>query len=208
MKKGLKYALVAAAALYLLTRKKEHVNHAPIQARYVPYSDDAKALFREAAKYAGLPEAWADYPGLHYILHEESGGYVGRPNYTFNFLFGKKFNQPSRKDEWYKAWDIIALDETYAQAKTRHPKFTSRASGLGQLQPENAKKFYPDKMKGVTDPLNEAVGMLRYIKSRYGSPQVARSVYGKGGDGKKYPTVYFNHAVTGKKTGKYFHEGY
>jgi hypothetical protein len=206
MKRGLKYALAAAAALYLLTRKKKYVTHAPIKDRYVPYSDEAKALFREAATYAGLPESWAEYPGLHYILQNESGGWVGRPNYTFNYIFGKNFNQPSRQAEWYKAWNIIALDETYAQAKARHPKFTSRASGLGQLQPGNTKKFYPDKLKGVADPLNEAVGMLRYIKSRYGSPQVARSAYGKGGKGDK--AFHYTHAVTGKNKAKTFKEGY
>jgi SLT domain-containing protein len=55
----------------------------------------------------------------------------------------------------------------------------STASGLGQLLLSNVDKYYPDGRNGIGDALNEAVGMLRYIHDRYGSPEVAGSVYGR-----------------------------
>jgi len=206
MNKGIKYAAAAVGAyLLFFSRMKPKFEGFPIQEKYTPNSDEAIALFTQAAKYAGLPESWGSDKGLHYILGKESrGGWVGIPNYTFNYLFGKGFALPGRRSEWNKAHEIIALDEP--SGKARHPKFTSRASGLGQLQPEHIKSYYPDKFKGIGDPLNEAVGMLRYIHSRYGSPTVARSVYGKGGKGDN--KVYYTNARTGEKMGKGFKEGY
>jgi len=191
------YALAAVVAYWYFTRN----SGAPAAAkRYPPNSPEARELFRFAAIKAGLPPEWGDEPGLHYILASESGGWVGRPNYKFNLLFGKNFNQPSRAAEWPKAWDIIRLDESSSQGKKRHPGFNSRASGLGQVQPSGIKKHYPDKLAGVGDPVNEAVGMLRYIASRYGSPAVARSVYDK--------IAGYTHAITGAKRSKTFKEGY
>ena len=157
--------------------------------RFVPGSDKAKELFRFAAVSAGLPVEWGDSPALHYILKQESGGYVGRPNYCFNGRYGKWFNSPKRAGEWPKAW----ADVRARNSPTCPNGSTSGATGLGQLQPSNVKAFYPDGLKGVGDPVNEAIGMLKYIAKRYGSPEVARSVYGKGGKGDK--AVFFTHAA-------------
>ena len=191
-------ALAAAVAVWWLLRRDE----AAVWTckRYTPNSDKARELFRFAAITADLPPEWGDDPGLHYILQRESGGWVGRPNYLYNHLFGKGFSYPGRCAEWPHAWAIERLDEKLSQAKARHPKFVSRATGLGQLQPGNAKKFYPNGLAGVGDPVNEAIGMLRYIASRYGSPAVARSVYGE--------KAHYTHAITGKKLYKGFKEGY
>jgi len=192
----------ATAFVYWLTRRSSDLSGK----RFEPYSAKARELFRVAALSAGLPPEWADDPGLHYILNSESGGYVGIPNYKFNLLFGSKFNTAARAAEWPKAWEIIRLDESASQGRKRHPGFNSRASGLGQLQPAAVKSHYPDKLKGVGDPVNEAVGMLRYIASRYGSPAVARSVYGRGGKGDE--AAHYTHAITGAKRRKTFREGY
>ena len=210
MNKGIKYAAAAVGAyLLFFSRKTPSMKGFPIQEKYTPNSPEAVALFTEAAKYAGLPESWGSNKGLHYILGKESrGGWVGIPNYLFNHLFGKGFALPGRRSEWHKAHKIISLDENLSQARKRHPKFESRASGLGQLQPAHIKSYYPDKFQGIGDPLNEAVGMLKYIRSRYGSPDVARSEYGKGGDIKKGLGAPYVHAVTGKKRLKGFKEGY
>jgi hypothetical protein len=207
-----KYLIAAAlgAAAFLTSRKSSAASFdydgVPATERYPPHSPEAKLLFRKAAAIAGLPESWANEPGTHNIMAKESGGWVGRPNYKFNLLFGKNFNDPGRRGEWGKAHQIIRLDESSSQGKKRHPGFNSRASGLGQMQPGSIKKMYPDGFKGVGDPLNEAVGYLRYIASRYGSPHVAYSVYGKGGPGSQ--KVYYTHAMTGKKRSKGFKEGY
>ena len=201
--KGLLYALGAAILAWVFFRDGEQKGGFAAK-RFVPYSDKAKELFRFAAVKAGLPEAWGDDPALHYILDKESKGWVGIPNYLFAHVLGKGIDTSARAADWPKAWEIIRLDEP--SGKSRHPKFTSRASGLGQLQPSHVKAFYPEGLKGVGDPVNEAVGMLRYIASRYGSPEVARSVYGKGGKGAA--AVPYTHAMTGQQKKKGHKEGY
>lgn len=77
---------------------------------------------------------------------------------------------------------------------------SSTANGLWQLLLSNIDVFYPSGRKWIWDPIEEAVWFLRYIKERYWSPDVARSVYGK-----KWT---FTHAITGKKTSKDFREWY
>ena len=135
--------------------------------RYAPGSQEARDLFRQAARNAGLPESWADSPGLHNILRRESDGQVGRPNYTY----GARARDPSQ-------WASIH-DELKAGRKTTR----SSATGLGQLLFANVDKYYPSGRAGIGDPLEEATGMLRYIADRYGSPDNAWAQYGRRHEG-------------------------
>lgn len=135
--------------------------------RYAPGSQEARDLFRQAARNAGLPESWADSPGLHNILRRESDGQVGRPNYTY----GARARDPSQ-------WGSIH-DELKAGRKTTR----SSATGLGQLLLANVDKYYPSGRAGIGDPLEEATGMLRYIADRYGSPENAWAQYGRRHEG-------------------------
>lgn len=175
------YGLGGAIALWWIFREGEFVGK-----RYIPGSDKAKELFRFAAESAGLPIEWGDSPDLHYILKRESGGWVGRPNYTFGSI-----SSTTRSADWHTVWNRLKAGDVWTK---------STATGLGQLLTSNAKKFYPDGLVGIGDPVNEAVGMLKYIASRYGSPKVARSVYAQ----KKG----YVHAITGKSRYKGFREGY
>ncbi len=151
---------------------------------YPPGSEIAQKLFTYAAMKAnmGLTNeeivAWGKSPGLHNILDNESKGKVGVLNYTLQ-----------------KRGSTLA--EVKA-GKTRGAR--SSASGLGQCLYSNVLKYYPDGMDGIGDPLNEAVGMLRYIRDRYGSPEAARSVYGKTGT--------YVDGRTGRVRTKSFREGY
>lgn len=156
----------------------------PMVKRYPPNSKEAIDLFRFAAIKYGLPEKWADDPDLHYILGKESGGWVGVPNYTYA-------TRRVNKNKWPEVW---------AELKAGIYSTKSSATGLGQLLASNAKKFYPDGLNGIGEPVNEATGFMRYILSRYGSPAVARSVYNQIGE--------YTHAVTGNKCKKTFKEGY
>ncbi len=133
-----------------------------VQEVYPPNSEEATALFTEAAQMIGVPESWASSAGLHNILQRESGGVVGRPNYTY----GHRANDRSQ-------WDDI-------HAELRDGKKTARSSatGLGQLLLANVDKYYPSGREGIGDPLEEAAGMLAYIKDRYGNPDNAWSQYG------------------------------
>jgi len=130
--------------------------------RYAPFSEDAYALFAEAAQLAGVPESWARSPGLHNILRRESDGKVGIPNYTY----GSRSRDPAR-------WS-----EVHGELKRGVIRARSSCTGLGQLKLDNVERHYPDGRAGIGDPLNEAAGMLSYIKSRYGSPERAWQLYG------------------------------
>lgn len=154
--------------------------------RYAPNSDEAKQLLRYAAATAGLPQSWADLDSTHKILANESGGWVGRPNYTFGPV-----SKLQNADQWPTVWARLRAGEVWTD---------STATGLGQLLTSNVKKHYPAGLQGIGDPVNEAVGFLRYIRERYGDPDTAWSVYGKIGD-------YVN-SRTGKTQHKGFKQGY
>ena len=158
-------AAVGGVAAFLYSRKAVA---APRVQQYPPHSPEAKALFSQAARQAGLPESWGREHGLHEILRRESGGWVGRPNYTYNAVRGADFSSPSRRNEWPEVWREIQTG-TYATRST--------ATGLGQLLRSNVDNFYPDGRAGIGDPLNEAIGMLKYIERRYGNPRNAWAFY-------------------------------
>ena len=129
---------------------------------YPPNSPEAVELFREAARLAGVPESWAQSPGLHNILQRESGGQVGRPNYTY----GDRANDPSQ-------WGDIHAELRAGQKTAR-----SSATGLGQLLLDNVDRHYPSGRAGIGNPVEEAAGMLSYIQERYGNPENAWAQYG------------------------------
>lgn len=129
---------------------------------YPPNSPEAVALFRDAAKLAGVPESWASSPGLHNILRRESNGKVGVPNYTY----GARARDPSR-------WG-----EVHNELKNGRKTARSSATGLGQLLLSNVDAYYPNGRQGIGNPVQEAAGMLNYIKARYGSPERAWALYG------------------------------
>jgi LysM repeat protein len=134
----------------------------PRMQRYEPGSAEAKALFREAARVAGVPQSWADSHGLHQILRRESNGQVGIPNYTY----GSRRNSPE---------GVAAIHD-----ELRNGQITARSSatGLGQLLLSNVDRYYPNGRAGIGDPVQEAAGMLRYIQDRYGNPDNAWRLYG------------------------------
>ncbi len=132
--------------------------------RFAPGSRRARELFRAAAHVAGLPPSWGSAPGLHQILKHESNGVVGVPNYTYG-------SRKNHKSEWPKIYHEL-----------QHGRITavSSATGLGQLLNYNVKAYYRHGLNGLGVPLDEAVGMLRYIKARYGTPANAWAHYSNG----------------------------
>jgi hypothetical protein len=118
---------------------------------------EGRAVFAEAARIAGLPPEWANSPALKSLVNAESGGIVGRPNYTY----GSRAQDPSQ-------WASI-----HAELKAGRITAASSATGLGQLLSSNVAKYYPKGVAGIGDPVQEAAGMLNYIKDRYGSPEIA-----------------------------------
>lgn len=135
--------------------------------KYDPHSDEAIALFREAAKLVGVPLEWASSSALHTILKKESQGMVGRPNYTY----GARANDP-------KLWS-----EIHAELRRGKKTAKSSATGLGQLLLKNVDAYYPKGRQGIGVALQEAAGMLRYIQARYGTPEAALAQYNKNHEG-------------------------
>ena len=134
---------------------------------YRPRSDAAIDLFERAAVLAGVPRAWARSEGLHNILERESrGGVVGIPNYTYGVGLS------------VDAWRSIHADLRDGRIRAR-----SSATGLGQLLLRNVDVYYPNGRDGLGVPLQEAAGMLAYIKDRYGNPDNAWRLYGKRHEG-------------------------
>ncbi len=129
---------------------------------YAPNSRAAIQLFTEAAELAGVPASWARSPGLHNILERESQGRVG----VLNSTYGSRSRDPSRWPEVHR--------------ELRGGRITARSSatGLGQLRLDNVDAYYPNGRAGIGDPLQEAAGMLSYIKARYRTPERAWQLYG------------------------------
>lgn len=125
--------------------------------RFKPHSKALADLLAAAAVVAGLPAWWATSPEMHELVQLESGGRVGVPNYTY----GARRTDEAR---WPEVW---------AELRAGVKSAKSSATGLGQLILDNVKKYYPDGVAGIADPFNEAVGMLRYVEVRYGSPDKA-----------------------------------
>ncbi|MFH1812530.1 MAG: LysM peptidoglycan-binding domain-containing protein [Pseudomonadota bacterium] len=154
-------ALNASADLNAAARSDTRVD------TYTPHSERAVALFREAAHLAGVPESWASSPALHNLLQRESRGRVGVPNYTY----GRRASNPAR-------WP-----EIHAELRRGRRTARSSATGLGQLLLKNVDRYYPAGRAGIGDPVQEAAGMLAYIKDRYGTPENAWRQYGRHHEG-------------------------
>ncbi len=141
----------------------------------VPYFKPGSALFRElftrAAAAAEVPSEWAESEALAQLVAAESGGWVGIPNFTWNNLFGSKYSSAKNAAAWPALWPGLRKGNWPAVDKSAG--FTSRAIGIGQLQPANIAKYYPSGYRGVGVPLEEAVGTLRYIADRHGDPEAA-----------------------------------
>jgi hypothetical protein len=182
-------AVGAGILAYFLVRSKtasaQDADGAPYQpVQYPPNSPELIALLQEAAKAANLPVEWASMPATHTLINRESGGWIGIPNYTI----------PGAKDK--ATWP-----DTVAKLRAgKSPPGKSDAAGLGQMQPSNMRAFAPSGIKGYGVPIEEAIGFLKYVHSRYGDPQTALSMHGKLG-------VYVN-TRTGKNQEKKFKEGY
>ncbi len=159
-----------------LTCSEDFIRNYKGKKHYKPHSQEAIDLFKLAAKCYGLPEEWAESKGLHNILYRESRGWVGVPNYTIKTEDGKM-----AKNQGRKVWERIHRQLKNGSLRPGSDRAISSATGLGQLLSYNAKAHYPLGLEGLGNPLAEAMGMLSYINSRYGTPENAWKKYKKSG---------------------------
>nr|MDD3720553.1 hypothetical protein [Candidatus Gracilibacteria bacterium] len=158
--------------------------------QFIPGSKEAQELFTYAAILAGLPAIWGQDKRLHDILRNESKGVVGVANYIMDR--NQKSSQELKK---------FAIDAREISGESIASAFGvySTATGLGQLTMSN-EKYLPSGRESIGVPVDEAIGMLRYIDDRYGSVEVASNMYGKTGS--------YVHSKTGREMLKQFKEGY
>ena len=147
----------------------ERFNRAGIvsESRYLPGADSTIALARAACEVLGLPEQVASSDGLHNIMRRESGGYVGRPNYTIH-LDGVKMSGLSKIDEWPKVWARLRsgdVGEFWPEGVSH-----STACGLGQLLSSNMTRLGPTGVDGYGDALAEMCALISYVLARYRAP--------------------------------------
>ncbi|NIR02815.1 MAG: hypothetical protein GTN78_21865 [Gemmatimonadales bacterium] len=180
--RGRRVAYVSLAALLLVwsrrakaSRPERLVYPAWEPQRYVPGSSEQVALFEQAAPVAGVPTSWASNRDFITVLRRESNGWVGIPNYQYG-----DFSRD--RDKWPQVWAELRSPGYECPKKVEGVtgKFTC-ATGLGQMIPSNVDAYYPDGRAGIGDALNEAIGMLRYIKARYGTPSAARAFHDEHG---------------------------
>ncbi len=159
---GLQWAgIILGTALVIRIKTAKGVTIGPAAPhdprRYAPGSPEQVRLFEDAAGAAGVPTAWASDAAFQKILRKESDGWVGIPNYTYGSL-------KNDKSKWPLVWQQLQAGIIVTK---------SSATGLGQMTLSNTDAHYPAGRMGIGDAHNEAVGMLRYIKKRYGTPQAA-----------------------------------
>ncbi len=151
--------------------------------KFKPWSKEAITLFKIACKIAKIDDSWADNPHLHKIMSNESAWVVGRLNYTIKWISLSQYKAKALKSD------------------IKNPIGSkSTASGLGQLLLSNIDKFYPNGRKWIWNPIEEAVGFIKYIEDRYWNPDVAMSVYWKKWN--------YTNSKTWKKEYKWFKEWY
>lgn len=146
--------------------------------RFKPGSVEQFELFTSAiTKFGGgkIPNEWASDPNLSNLLSREpsagrdGGGfaYVGIPNLA---SFGALSADP---DSWDLARQKVINGDISGLIPVDDAGRVSTAIGLGQMIVSNVKTFYPSGTAGIGNPEEESIGMLRYIKSRYGDPATA-----------------------------------
>ena len=123
---------------------------------YAPRSAALIALFREAAPLAGVPTSWATNRAVHNLVDAESNGVTGIPNYTYGRDLPTSRYLPIHGD-----------------LRRGRIRAESSATGIGQLLLRNVDVFYPSGRDGIGVPLEEAAGMLAYIKDRWTTPERA-----------------------------------
>ena len=165
------------------SKNDSHFKDFPCQKVYRPFSEEARDLFIVAAQAVNVPVEWAWRRSLHKIVRKESNGRIGIPNYTINISNGKPtYNNGKRVHKYPEIWPEIHRQLKNRELKPRK-KEDSTATGLGQLILGNVKHYYPSGVDGMGECIEEAAGMLAYIKDRHGNPDRALARYGKRHEG-------------------------
>lgn len=80
---------------------------------------------------------------------------------------------------WVTSSSLVNLITRESSWRPTAKNPTSMAFGLGQFLKSTWKQYLPEVPYGTTDPYWQAVGILRYIRARYGSPEKAWNFWTK-----------------------------
>jgi len=156
-----------------------------------PGSEEQISVYQKAAKIAGVPPSWAKLKSLHNLMRSESeNGKVGIPNYTIKVDVPQDGKKCVSANKYPGTWPTVhtSLQDSHkwinpascgrgTNSTYKNGKSKSKATGLGQLNGSNTEQWYPKKWDSIGVAVDEAVGMLKYIKSRYGHPDKAWKEY-------------------------------
>lgn len=167
MKRLLVPVLVGAALA--LARRRVSAQVETRRAQYPPRSESLTALMRDASRLdETIPSSWAELPSLHEIVDGESDGWVGIPNCA---TFGP-ICRPSQRHRWPEVHRSMVEGDRWRLADPDRT-VNSSAVGIGQLITDNQVAYLPNGPRSLGNPVHEALGMLRYIRDRYGDPDNA-----------------------------------
>jgi len=143
--------------------KEEYKNTISKIKKFPVGSKELTRLIKNASLEAGTPSDWITSKDLQKLIFAESKGVVGAVNYKL------KAKEPDQK----KALDAVRKNKGAKMVLGS----TSSATGIGQMLQTNVDKYYPSGRDGIGDPMEEMIGMLKYIKARYGTPEKAWKQY-------------------------------
>ena len=176
-----------ALSRYYQMRANDRLNAPPIpnseafrDSIYPPRESKTVELFTEAARQLGYPLEWGQVgSGLHYVLDRESDGYVGLPN-----------SASRHRGEWPQIWAAAVSAARGSDYSVEANPYGTEYIGLGQVGVSLSRSAggwpgwegwsaenLPRGPKSLGVPLEEAVGMLRYIEGKYGTPDHAKRWY-------------------------------
>lgn len=139
---------------------------------YKPHTPEAIDLFKASASQAGISADWGSSIELHNLVEHRSEGYVGRPNPQFGDIA-----KPENSAHWPEIWRAIQAGEwrtSLMEAFRSAPRgMQSSACGLGQLEEREVKILYPSGLAGIGNPVEESIGLLKWVERVYGTPAEA-----------------------------------
>lgn len=150
--------------------------------RCAPGSLNAHAAMALAREWRGKPAPTkAEKEAWDYIISRESGGWLGRPNYTADRIQRYQDARVDKKVPYHKvanqrAWAVFASDVRKSEAVSTY-KVKSSAVCVGQLLGSNWVVHCPLGRAGIGEVVPSFAAMDSYMEGRYSGVLNAAEFY-------------------------------